>query len=183
MENPLNITALNDFIFCPISIYYHNLYDGVDKTMFQCSDQINGTAAHSSIDSQKCTGSDYILSLEVFCEKYNLVGRIDMFDKKNKVLIERKKMVRTIYDGYVFQLYAQYFALTEMGYEINRLKIHSMDNNKNIDIPLPKDDKAMLQKFEKTINNIENFEVMSFVQSNKEKCNRCIYRPYCDREA
>lgn len=26
MENPILITWLNDFIFCPVSIYFHSLY-------------------------------------------------------------------------------------------------------------------------------------------------------------
>lgn len=30
-ETPINITALNDFIFCPLSIYFHLLYDDIDK--------------------------------------------------------------------------------------------------------------------------------------------------------
>lgn len=35
MENPINITMLNDFIFCPLSIYYHNLYDDMETSLYQ----------------------------------------------------------------------------------------------------------------------------------------------------
>ncbi len=38
MENPLNITALNDFIFCPVSIYFHSLYKYAKK--FEQSDSV-----------------------------------------------------------------------------------------------------------------------------------------------
>ncbi len=43
MEDLIPISNLNDFIFCPISIYFHNLYGEVDNIIFQTTDQINGT--------------------------------------------------------------------------------------------------------------------------------------------
>lgn len=183
MENPISITTLNDFIFCPASIYFHMLYDGVERNIFQCSDQLNGTKAHEATDNKNYTGSGKILqSLEVYCEKYNLLGKIDMYDVKSKTLIERKKKVKQIYDGYIFQLYGQYFAMTEMGYDVEKLLIRSLDDNKNYLIDLPCINKEMLVKFEKLIYEINTFDMASFVQINAEKCRHCIYAPYCDRE-
>ena len=182
MENPLNITALNDFIFCPVSIYFHMLYDGVDKTLYQSTAQINGSAAHKSIDTNAYSNSAYLLGLDVYCEKYNLCGKIDMYNKNTKALIERKKKIKAVYDGYVFQLYAQYFSMTEMGYEVEKLIIHSIDDNKNYYIDLPKDNSTMLGKFERIIDEINCFDLDLYKQSNKEKCSHCIYSPYCDRE-
>lgn len=174
---------LNDFIFCPVSIYFHNLYNGVEKTLYQEKSQINGTKAHEAIDNNALKNkSNFIYAKEVYCEKYNLMGKIDCFDVKLKTLIERKKKVKTIYDGYVFQLYAQYFAMTEMGYKIENLVIHSLDDNKSYSIPLPSQDIAMLQKFENVISHINEFDLESFIQTNPEKCKKCIYSPYCDRE-
>ena len=43
-------TQLNDFIFCPASIYFHNLYGETERFLYQSESQINGTAAHSAID-------------------------------------------------------------------------------------------------------------------------------------
>ena len=34
-------TQLNDFIFCPASIYFHNLYGETDKMVYQSTQQIN----------------------------------------------------------------------------------------------------------------------------------------------
>lgn len=183
MENPISITTLNDFIFCPASIYFHMLYDGVERNIFQCSDQLNGTKAHEATDNKNYTGSGKILqSLEVYCEKYNLLGKIDMYDVKSKTLIERKKKVKQIYDGYIFQLYGQYFAMTEMGYDVEKLLIRSLDDNKNYLIELPCINKEMFVKFEKVIYEINTFDMASFVQTNAEKCRHCIYAHYCDRE-
>lgn len=180
-ENPLNITALNDFIFCPVSIYFHNLYGDMERNLYQNTDQINGTDAHKSVDEKSYSKSGYIQSLEVYCEQYNLIGKIDVYDKSKCTLIERKKKVKTIYDGYVFQIYAQCFAMREMGYEVKKLIIRSIDDNKNYNILLPEDDEETFDKFIKTIDAVNSFDFFSFVQTNPEKCGRCIYYSYCDR--
>lgn len=51
MENPISITMINDFVFCPVSIYFHSLYDGVERNLYQDKSQINGTKSHETIDS------------------------------------------------------------------------------------------------------------------------------------
>ena len=184
MENPISITMLNDFVFCPVSIYFHNLYQGVEKNLYQGESQINGTKAHEAIDKNTLSNRDnFVYAKEVYCEKYNLMGKIDCYDIKKEALIERKKMVRTVYDGYVFQLYAQYFAMTEMGYALKKLIIHSIDDNKNYEIELPENNELMLGKFEHIIYQIKSFDMDEFRQTNCEKCKKCIYSPYCDREA
>ena len=52
MEETILISYLNDFIFCPISIYFHKLYGKLNKTLYQSEDQINGTNAHKAIDNK-----------------------------------------------------------------------------------------------------------------------------------
>lgn len=42
---------LNDFIFCPLSIYYHNLYDDMETSLYQNHFQIDGTQAHKAVDN------------------------------------------------------------------------------------------------------------------------------------
>ena len=183
MESPISITMLNDFVFCPISIYFHNLYDGVERNLYQGKSQINGTKAHETIDNSTLKNSKTLIyAKEVYCEKYNLFGKIDCYNVQNKTLIERKKRVFTIYDGYVYQLYAQYFAMTEMGYAVEKLVIHSIDDNKNYVIDLPNQNQIMLQKFENIILQINDFEIDNYRQTNPEKCKKCIYSSYCDRE-
>jgi CRISPR-associated protein Cas4 len=149
---------------------------------YQNSSQINGTHAHKAVDGDTYDErKDIITSLEVYSERYNLVGKIDIYDKKTLTLTERKKHISKIYDGYVFQIYAQYFAMTEMGYTIKRLKLHSMDDNKDYNIALPDDDFDMKEKFEDTIDRIKNFSMEGYQQTNVDKCRNCIYEPACDR--
>lgn len=50
-ENPIAISNLNDFIFCPVSIYFHSLDYDTEKMTYQNSDQLNDTAVHTTVDS------------------------------------------------------------------------------------------------------------------------------------
>lgn len=183
MDDYILITQLNDFIFCPASIYFHNLYGSMDRILYQSEDQINGTKAHEKIDKGQYSADESILmGLDVFCEKYRLIGKIDVYDEKRKILRERKRQIKTIYDGYVFQLYAQYFALVEMGYTIEHLQLYSMVDNKIYKVLLPEQDIDMFEKFENVIVQMRAFRIEEgFVQENPSKCTRCIYEPACDR--
>ncbi len=75
MQEYIAISTLNDFIFCPYSIYLHNV------------------------------------------ERYHLMGKIDVYRKKEKMLIERKYQLKQIYQGQIYQLWGQMFCLQEMGIE------------------------------------------------------------------
>lgn len=183
-ENPITITRLNDFIFCPVSIYFHNLDYDTEKLIYQCSDQLDGTAAHTSVDKKTySTGKHILQGISVGSMEYNLTGKIDVFDTKTGVLTERKKKIRQIYDGYVFQLYGQYYALTEMGYSVKKIRLHSMDDNKTYNVPLPSEDTIMREKFLKTLRDITAFSFDAFHQTNAQKCERCIYEPLCSFSA
>ena len=61
MEEIILISYLNDFIFCPLSIYFHKLYGEIDKTLYQTTFQINGTNAHKAIDNRTYSAKSNIL--------------------------------------------------------------------------------------------------------------------------
>lgn len=178
-ENPISISNLNDFVFCPVSIYFHSL-ENEENILSQDTVQINGTHSHKNSDNAVYSSKKSILQgISVYCQKYNLCGKIDVFDSESGTLTERKKNIKTIYDGYIFQLYAQYFSLIEMGYTVSEIRLYSMDTNKVYKVPLPKDDPDMSAKFSKLINDINIFSFDTFKQTNAEKCNHCIYEPLC----
>ena len=105
-----------------------------------------------------------------------------MFDTNTGVLTERKRKINKIYDGYVFQVYAQYFGLSEVGFEVKKIKIHDLTANKNYAIPLPADDNAMLAKFEGTVHGLNSFDLTDQgFEPNQEKCKQCIYSGLCDK--
>lgn len=179
-EHALSISHLNDFIFCPVSIYFHLLEGEEERVLYQDTPQLNGTAAHShSDDGTYSTEKTMLQGIPIYCERYDLFGKIDTFDSKRGVLTERKKRIKTIYDGYVFQLYAQYFALTDMGYDVRELRLYSMDDNKVYRINNPNEDERMFEKFEHLLNNIRSFSFDGFQQTNASKCEHCIYEALC----
>lgn len=178
-ENPIPISNLNDFVFCPVSIYFHGL-ESEENLLSQDVAQINGSHSHRNSDSAAYSTKKSVLQgISVYCRKYNLCGKIDVFDMDKKMLTERKKNIKTVYDGYVFQLYAQYFSLTEMGYRVEKLRLYSMDTNKSYYIELPENNIPMLQKFTRLIDDIKTFSFDNFEQTNGEKCKNCIYEPLC----
>ena len=180
MENPIPISNLNDFIFCPASVYFHRLYDGMGTLLFQDTPQIGGTNAHTAIEEGKySTRKNILQAMPVYSEQYNLIGKIDLFDCDSGILTERKKKITRIYDGYIFQIYGQCIALREMGYIVKQLRLYSKDDNKTHLIPLPEDDPEMFRKFTDIIMEFGRFELTTFNQSNQEKCNNCIYEPAC----
>lgn len=175
MEHPILITWLNDFIFCPISIYFHNLYGNTERMVMQEPRQINGSAAHERIDSGgHSTRANVLSGCSVFSEKYGLSGKIDIFNISTGELTERKKKIKTVYDGYVFQLYGQFFSLCEMGYTVKKLTLYSLEDNKRYSVSLPCDNEEMQEKFEKTVNDLKNFSPYGYKQENAEKCKNCI---------
>lgn len=182
MENYIPISFLNDFIFCPRSIYFHQLYANFKKEIYQKTPQIAGLAAHQTIESKSYSSKASVLqNFEVYCERYQIMGKIDVFNMATGVLTERKRSIKVIYDGYIFQVYAQYFALIEMGYTVKTIVIHDLVHNKNYPITLPEQDTIMFEKFEKLISEIQNFKLDSEFIPNINKCTNCIYNQLCDR--
>lgn len=182
MELYLKITYLNDFIFCPLSIYYHQLYGELAKRLYYNEAQIAGKAAHETIDNQNySTHKNILQGIDVYSDEYKLCGKIDIFDKEKGLLTERKKHIETIFDGYLFQLYAQCFCLREMGFKVKQLRFYSSDDNKVYNIELPENNKEMFTRFIETNNKMQNFNISDFEPKSEEKCRHCIYNDFCDR--
>lgn len=108
------------------------------------------------------------------------MGKIDTYDIKTAKLIERKKRIVKVYDGYIYQLYGQYFALREMGYQVKNIALYSLDDNKSHPVSLPEEDEDHFVGFRRVINEIRTFTLSGFTQTNIEKCRHCIYEPLCD---
>lgn len=127
------------------------------------------------------TKKTILQGINVYCSEFNLIGKIDIFDIEKGLLTERKNKIIKIYDGYIYQLYAQYYALKEMGYDVKRIRFHSIKDNKNYDIKLPYENIDTDNKFRNLIKEIHNFDIRKFQAQNIEKCKNCIYEPSCDR--
>lgn len=180
MEEYIRISTLNDFLFCPKSIYYHGLYDRYEKPLYQDTPQIEGTYNHERIDSKKySTSKDVLQGLSVYSEYYGLAGKIDLYHRTKQSLMERKTHIKELHKGYIYQLIAQYLCLMEMGYPVKVMKLYSMVDNKAYTIPIPNVD--ILSEFSSFLEKYKAFQPDQewFVQ-DRERCMGCIYRELCD---
>jgi len=182
MELYLKITYLNDFIFCPLSIYFHQLYGDLAERLYYSDAQLDGKAAHESIDNHfYSTHKNILQGMDVYSDEYKLCGKIDIFDVEKGLLTERKKHIEKIYDGYLFQLYAQCLCLREMGYEVKQIRFYSSDDNKVYETELPENNPEMFEKFKNTNAKMQDFDVDNYIPENAQKCENCIYNDFCDR--
>ena len=114
-EGYIPISTLNDFYFCPYSIFLHNVYMETDESFYHAAPQVRGRLAHEAVDSKKASNrKDELQALPVISEAYMLVGKIDIYKGLEKKLIERKYQLKSIYQGQVYQLWAQYLCMVEM---------------------------------------------------------------------
>ncbi|MGN1375190.1 MAG: type V CRISPR-associated protein Cas4 [Prevotella sp.] len=177
----INISTLNDFIFCPYSIYLHNVYMDTDEMVFHAEPQIRGRISHKTIDNKKysnCTND--ILSLPVYSEKFRLVGKIDLYKQKEKLLIERKYQLKQVFQGQIYQLWAQMFCMQEMGYVIEKLAFYEMSTNKMIPVAVPTENEK--QRFLKFLHQFRSFNPSSTSFTiNLNKCRHCVYSNLCEK--
>jgi hypothetical protein len=52
MIDYIPISTLNDFIFCPYSIYLHNVYMETDEDLYHAVPQVRGKVAHETVDKK-----------------------------------------------------------------------------------------------------------------------------------
>lgn len=180
METFLPITYLNDFVFCPYSIYLHQVFDNSNEVLYSASPQQTGKSAHANIDSKKTNQSAQIIKgAYVISNRLGIYGKIDTFYVAMQKLVESKFQIKTIYQGYYYQLWAQYFALTEMGYTITELCFYSIRDNKTFPVAIPQ--QAEFEELRNHIKKIARFNFDSEIIINPEKCCHCIYASLCDK--
>lgn len=180
MTDYIPISTLNDFIFCPYSIYLHNVYMETDEGLYHATPQTKGKLAHEPVDTKTSSNrSDDVLALPVYSEQLGLMGKIDVYKRREKKLIERKYQLKQIYQGQLYQLWAQFYCMTEMGYKIESIAFYEISTNKMIPVAIPSDsDKQKLQNF---ISSFKSFEPLLPIPVNPNKCRHCIYCNLCDK--
>ena len=118
-------------------------------------------------------------SLPILSEKYKLTGKIDLYRGKDKKLIERKYQLKNIYQGQIYQLWAQYLCMTEMGYDVKEIAFYEICTNKTIPITLPTADQ--LVQFQSFLKSYQSFNPELPIPVNSNKCKHCIYCSLCDK--
>jgi CRISPR-associated protein Cas4 len=176
MESYIQISKINDFLYCPLSLYLHTSYEEFNQKNYHEVAQVAGKLVHESIENGTYSSAKrYLQGISVYSEKYGIAGKIDIYDQKEQSLIERKNKIKHIYLGYKYQLYAEMFCMEEMGYKVNKLFLHSLSDNKRYKVALPT--KKEKQEFVKTLEEIKNFTPENIVSHSCEHCKNNIYSP------
>lgn len=174
MESYIQISKINDFLYCPRSIYLHSIYENFNDKTYHSAFQVAGRLNHQSIEKGNYSSEKkFLLALPVFSDEFGIAGKIDIYDSKKKYLTERKTRIKRIYDGYIFQLYAQYFCMKEMDYEIKKLFLYSMEDNKKYEIKIPS--KTEKEKFKSVLEKIKNYNPLADKSHSCPKCQNSIY--------
>lgn len=180
MDDYISISTLNDFIFCPYSIYLHNVYMDADEGLYHAKPQTKGKMAHETVDKKTASNrAGELLSLPVYSSRYKLMGKVDVYRQNEKKLIERKYQLKQIFQGQIYQLWAQYFCLKEMGYEVNQLAFYEISTNKIIPVSLPNEQEE--KQFSSFIDSFHRFDPSDVIIVNPNKCRHCIYCNLCDK--
>ncbi len=177
MEQRIPISTINDFLYSPRSLYLHSIYQSFNTALYHSTYQTKGTLNHKAIDEGEYSSHKrYIQGLAVASEEFGLVGKIDIYDRETKTLIERKTKMKNIYQGHRYQLYAQMFCLQEMGYQVEFLKIHSLEDNKRYDIALPTHKDK--QEFRDLVRKMMMYNPLKEDDSvdQKKRCEVSIYK-------
>ncbi|MDO5322024.1 MAG: type V CRISPR-associated protein Cas4 [Bacteroidia bacterium] len=183
MEDYIEISTLNDFIFCPYSIYLHNVYKNTVEDLYYAAPQLLGKYSHHTVDEGTSVRSKGDLAgMSVFSEKYGLMGKIDIYRASGAQLIERKRHISTIYQGQIFQLWAQMLCMREMGYQVDALFFYDISTRKMKPIKTP--GSTELKYFEMFLAKYRSFDPdKDFFSVNESKCLHCIYCNLCDKTA
>jgi len=151
-----------------------------DEGLYHATPQTRGKIAHESVDKKRASNRKSDLqSLPVYSMRYKLMGKVDVYRQSEKLLIERKYQLKNIYQGQIYQLWAQYFCLIEMGYEVERIAFYEISTNKMISICLPND--SDIVQFSTFIERFHQFNPTAPLTINPNKCKHCIYCNLCDK--
>ena len=151
-----------------------------DEGLYHARPQTRGRNAHETIDTKKASNrTEDLQSLPIISERYKLMGKIDLYRGKVKKLIERKYQLKNIYQGQIYQLWAQYLCMTEMGYEVMEIAFYEISTNKMIPVALPTEEQ--LVQFQAFLKKYQTYDPEQPIVVNSNKCKHCIYCSLCDK--
>ena len=152
----------------------------MDEGLYHATPQTRGKIAHETIDNKKASNrADDLQSLTVMSDEYGLMGKIDIYKGKEHKLIERKYQLRNIYQGQIYQLWAQYLCMKEMGYDVKAIAFHEISTNKMIPIELP--NQEQLSEFRRFMDAYRSYNPSLPLKTNINKCRHCVYCSICDK--
>ena len=177
MLEPIPISSLNDFLFCPYSIYLHQVYHGTEEETVKAIPQLSGTVAHERIAA--ISSGTAVRNMPVASEELGIFGVIDEYITEKGELREYKNNLPEIYAGQILQLECQSLCLMEMGYPIEEMALCCISDGKASPVPVP--DSARIEQIKDLIRKFRDYDPADETQINPAKCRKCIYCGLCEK--
>lgn len=150
-----------------------------DESLYHATPQVRGKAAHSTIDNKTLSDKNCITALSVISNKLGLMGKIDLYKPHEQLLVERKYRLDKIYRGQLYQLWSQYYCMTEMGYHVEHIEFYEISRNKHIPVALPSEKEY--NELLDVISQLHRYNPEDSIKTNLNKCRHCIYCNLCDK--
>lgn len=83
MDDYIPISTLNDFIFCPYSIYLHNVYMDTDEGLYHATPQTKGRIVYEVNNTQRIIDNIKVQIVERFSKLFTGTDSVLIFDAPN----------------------------------------------------------------------------------------------------
>lgn len=173
-EELVNVSDLNQYIYCPRRYWYLNFYD----TQGRNYERVEGKAKHENQSSR----GNWLNELYLESETLGLKGKVDVLDMEgNKVVpVERKRAESgEYYESDEIQLAAYCMLLEEhLDEPIREGAIYLYETDQRMHVPITEDHREAVRESVEAIQTMTVDTTPPFTD-NPNKCEACSAREYC----
>jgi CRISPR-associated exonuclease Cas4 len=169
-EELVNVSAINQFLYCPRRYWYIYFYDSIGKN-HQFKD---GIVKHENKAKRgNWTEEIYLESTDI-----GLKGKIDILEDEELVPVERKRGEK-YYDNDIMQVAGYCYLLEKCtGKSVDSGIIYLYKTDQRVRIPFDPVKKKEIRKIISEIHDITSDSPPPFTD-NPNKCKKCSTREYC----
>lgn len=140
-DDPIPISLVADFMFCPRRAWLESVGEHVDSAQME-----RGTYDHRAVDRAGAGDADEYQSIAIRHEQWGVSGRLDAAKLTDDGVIVREykatpvKREMTVTDAMRTQLALQAACLEDMGYRVAGTEIFFTTHHRNVEVTLAPDD-------------------------------------------
>ncbi|MDZ7849832.1 MAG: CRISPR-associated protein Cas4 [Halodesulfurarchaeum sp.] len=173
-ENLVNVSDLNQYLYCPRRYWYLEFFDTQGRNYYR----IEGKTRHEN----KASRGNWIDELYLESDTLGLKGKIDVIDLEDgrTVPIERKRAESgDYYWNDEIQLAAYCLLLEEnIGEDVREGAIYLYETDQRMHIPITADHRKAVREAIESMRSMSPDSVPSLTD-NPNKCEKCSTRQYC----
>lgn len=173
-EDLVNVSDLNQYVYCPRRYWYLHFYD----TQGRNYERIEGKTKHEN----QSTRGDWLNELYLESEELGLKGKLDVLDLEGAraVPVERKRAESGQYYRSDKVQLAGYCMLLEehLDESVDEGAIYLYETDQRMHVPIAEDHRAAVRESIRVIQSMSVETVPSLID-NPSKCRACSARSYC----